>query len=113
LEKQNEEKVDSAQPVSNTILADYPDIPEDFKVHYTQVIMNNLGIRIETEKDFRWIRQRLILMREVSHSERINIINEMIEYFDRAIPELEKIRTSFQEQIDSAIKSVSEPISSD
>ncbi len=102
MEKLNEEQKDSVQQESSDVIQTYPDIPEELKKHYTQVVMNNLGMRIEVEKDFRWVRQKLILMREVSHTERISLINEMVEYLDKAIPELEKIRIAFEEQINKA-----------
>lgn len=102
MEKLNEEQVDSVAQATEPI--SMPDVPEEFKRHYTQIVLNNHGMRVEVEKDFIWVRQKMIQMREATHTLRISILNEMIEYFDKVIPEMAKIRIAFKEQIDGARK---------
>lgn len=108
MEKQKETPVDLVAQENELTPANYPDIPEEFKKHYTQIVLNNLGLRIEVEKDFRWVRQKLKLMREVSHTKQISILNEVLEYLDKAIPEMKKIRIAFKKQIDNVRESHNE-----
>ncbi|MBD3405100.1 MAG: hypothetical protein GF411_03060 [Candidatus Lokiarchaeota archaeon] len=90
--KQNEEQKDSEAPdISKRLVM--------LRQQYTQLVVDFYRLRKTLELDFIRIKTHLKEAREASHSQRINILNGVLEYLDEAIPELRKSRISLKEQM--------------
>ena len=88
---QNEEKADSDQPDSRaTVLQN----------EYVKLVLSHFRLRQALLTDFRWFQEQLKLAREGTHSNRTDIINGLLDYLDRSVPELERAKKHLEEQLD-------------
>ena len=88
---QNEDQADSeAQGIDNKSL---------FYMHYSTLVAQHYRLRKAFEVDFRRMLLHLKEARELPRSESLHTINELIDYLEVVIPELEKLRLHLHEQM--------------
>ena len=89
---QNEEQVDSDQPDGRTIL---------LESEYIKLTLHHVRLRRALLTDFRWFNEQLKLAREGTHSNRTDIINGLLDYIERSVPELEKALKHLEDQMEA------------
>lgn len=87
----NEEPADSEAPGIED--------PAVFRLEYTKIIAHYYRLRKVVETDFKRMILHLKEARELTRSDSLYIINELLDYLEQVVPELKKLRTSLAEQM--------------
>lgn len=72
----------------------------DWRSEYVKLLSNQYRLRVSLESDFRYFLKKLKEARSSSRSKSIEIMNEMIEYLDMAVPKLEEKRREMDKKLD-------------
>jgi hypothetical protein len=88
---QNEEKADLEVPVNDETLT--------FRLEYTKLLAHHYRLRKVVEADFKRMIVHLKDARESSRSDSLHTINQLLDYLERVVPELKKLRLTLVEQM--------------